>query len=119
MKLRVTKPQIQSTLKYYQPPKSTKKQIKPKSIDDNSVLLFKECKQKLSQQKKQADKEDRLWKVFEREREIRVRNEKKNKEKQYEREMSMERRFDNFVKKELKKIEEQKYKHSMGDSLLF
>lgn len=47
MKLKVDKPKVESTLKNYRPSQSSKKSIKHKSIEDNEVLLLKECKQKM------------------------------------------------------------------------
>ena len=41
MKLKVNKPQVQSTLKYYKPEKSAKKPIRHSDPNNNSVLLLK------------------------------------------------------------------------------
>jgi hypothetical protein len=46
-----------------------------------------------------------MWKLFEREREIRLKEQKKKQENKYREERRKEERFEKLVNKELKKIE--------------
>ena len=68
MKLKVSKPNTQSTLKNYQPMKKEKLTSNKENTDYNSVLEMKKCKDVIKKEQRQEEKEDRLWKVFERER---------------------------------------------------
>lgn len=108
MKLKVSKPQTQSTLKHYEPVKRQKSQVNKENTDYNSVLEMKRCKDIIKKEHKQGNKEDRLWKVFERERELRLKQKMSRDKSSYEKEASLEKRFDSLVQKELKKIQHQK-----------
>lgn len=105
MNLKVKKPEVSSTLKHYQPETKSKLEVKGRNLEDNEILLMKECKQKMKKMEKQTMKEDRLWRMFERERELRVKEKQKNDRRRYTQERSNEKRFESLVSKELKSIE--------------
>jgi hypothetical protein len=107
MKLKVHKPKVGSVLKHYQPLKESRRSITRKEAS-NPILELKKCKEAMRKQEKLIDKEDRLWKVFEKEREMRLKLKERKEGREYSRERSLERRFDNMVQRELKKIQEQK-----------
>ena len=62
----------------------------------------------MRKQAKQEEKEDRLWKVFERERELRLKEKSRRQKSDYKREISIEKKFDGLVQKELQKIQNRK-----------
>ena len=65
MKLKISKPSAQSTLKNYQPVKREKMMSSDKENNDyNSVIEMKRCKDIIKKEQRQTEKEDRLWKVF-------------------------------------------------------
>ena len=69
---------------------------------------MKRCKDVIRKEQKQEEKEERLWKVFERERELRMKQKNSKSKMSYEKERSLEKRFDSLVQKELRRIQEQK-----------
>lgn len=69
------------------------------------MYLRKECKQKLRRAQRQEEEENKLWKSFEREREIRIKEDQKVAERVEKREREVEKRLERMVEKELRKIE--------------
>lgn len=72
------------------------------------MLELKKCKDKIRKENKQEDKEDRMWKVFERERDLRLKQKRSREEEEYRREISMEKRLDRLVQKELLRMQNEK-----------
>ena len=66
MQIKVVKPKVNSTLSYYEPKQGNKSKVIQKR--ESIVKEWKECQTKAKKVRDQEDKEDRLWKVFERER---------------------------------------------------
>lgn len=66
MQIKVVKPKVNSTLIHYEPRQGNKHSIVEKR--ESAVKDWKECQSKIRKAKEQEEKEDRLWKVFERER---------------------------------------------------
>ena len=81
MQIKVVKPKVNSTLNYYQPKQGNKSTILQKR--ESAVKEWKECQNKVRKVKDQEEKEDRLWKVFERERELRMKLKKDAEERSY------------------------------------
>ena len=103
MQIKVVKPKVNSTLSYYQPRQSDKSKIVEKR--ESAVKEWKECQTKVRKVREQEDKEDRLWRVFERERDLRMKLKKNCDERMYKEERRKEQRFENIVSKEVHKIE--------------
>ena len=118
MNIKVNKPRVNSTLKNYRPRRvdttmnmssSSKKSLNhSKSIDRSSFLENRECRKSIKKMEKQEDKEDRLWKVFERERDIRLKESRKREEREYKDQRRKEKKFEKLVERELGKIHSQK-----------
>lgn len=106
MQIKVVKPKVNSTLNYYQPKQGNKSTILQKR--ESAVKEWKECQNKVKKVKDQEEKEDRLWKVFERERELRMKLKKEADERSYKDQRRKEKRFESLVSKEVQKIEKER-----------
>ena len=106
MQIKVSKPSVRSTLSNYHPRKGSKSVSKEKQT--SYIREWKECQTRIKKQKDQEEKEDRLWKVFEREREIRYKLKKAAEEREYNEQRRKEKRFEGMVAKELGRIERER-----------
>jgi hypothetical protein len=64
MNIKVSKPHVASTLSNYEPKQGARSIQKEKK--ENVIKEWKESQTKIRRSKEQEEKEDRLWKVFER-----------------------------------------------------
>ncbi len=106
MQIKVSKPKVNSTLTHYEPRQGSKSA--PKEKRDSVVKEWKECQSKLRKTREQEEKEERLWRVFERERELRCKLRKEAEEREYKEKRRKEQRFESMVNKELSKIERER-----------
>jgi hypothetical protein len=104
MQIKVVKPKVSSTLAYYQPKQGSKSKVMERR--ESTVKEWKECQSKVRKVREQEDKEDRLWKVFERERELRMKLKKNAEERTYKEQRRKEQRFESIVSREVSKIEQ-------------
>jgi hypothetical protein len=64
MNIKVNKPKVASTLMHYEPKQGVRPL--PKEKMECTIKEWKECERKIKKSVDQEEKEDRLWKVFER-----------------------------------------------------
>lgn len=106
MGLKVSKPQVVSTLVHYQPAQGVR--APPKERGESAAREWRESVERGRRGKEQEEREERLWRVFEREREIRCELKRRAEERAEKEQRRREKRFESMVGKEVSRLERER-----------